>query len=572
MPAAAKSYGQVVRRDGVWGIRAVPHVTVILKRLFIRADQSTPGVLIFRDTPEVARDLEWFLQRWPLKGDPDTLAYLAERAAEHRATEEAVFTLLNGYRRPDNWPEPARAPRGYQLVAADLVHTTGRVLLGDDVGLGKSFAALLVLRNLAALPALIVAPAHLCSQWLGELEISLPWLRGHITAKRDPYDLADRCGGQQPDVVITSYPKFPYWADYLAGNVATVIYDEIHELRRGTEAAKGRAAIQVSAKAAFRVGCSATPVHNYGGEIWEIIQPLDPDALGTRDEFAREWCGSNRGLAQHAVVKDPAALGEYLRSSGLMLRRTRQELHMELPETLQIEQPVDTDHDAIDQVAADLVQQARILLGEVDATGEARWHAASEVDWRLRRATGLAKAPYVAAFTRLLLESEDRIVMFGWHRDVYDIWLSQLADFNPLLYTGSETPAQKARHAAAFMNGESRILIMSLKSGAGLDGLQKCCSLCVFGELDWSPEQHLQCVGRLARDGQTSPVVAYFMTSDDGTDPHMAEVLGLKRAQSVPIRDPQAELFEALTPATDRARTLAADVLRRIGTRTGHRS
>lgn len=52
----------------------------------------------------------------------------------------------------------------------------------------------------------------------------------------------------------------------------------------------------------------------------------------------------------------------------------------------------------------------------------------------------------------------------------------------------------------------------------------------------------------------------------------LAEVLGLKRAQSVPIRDPRAELFEALTPATDRVRTLAADVLRRIGMRKGHRA
>jgi superfamily II DNA or RNA helicase len=138
-----------------------------------------------------------------------------------------------------------------------LVHATGRTLLGDDAGLGKSLSALLVLRNPDALPALILAPAHLCSQWLGELEISLPWLRGHITAKRDPRDLVGRCGGQQPGVVIASYPKFPYWTDYLAGNVATVIYDEIHELRRGTEAAKGRAAIQVSAKATFKIGVSA---------------------------------------------------------------------------------------------------------------------------------------------------------------------------------------------------------------------------------------------------------------------------------------------------------------------------
>jgi SNF2 family DNA or RNA helicase len=114
------------------------------------------------------------------------------------------------------------------------------------------------------------------------------------------------------------------------------------------------------------------------------------------------------------------------------------------------------------------------------------------------------------------------------------------------------------------MGGQSRVLIMSLRSGAGLDGLQDWCSAAVFGELDWSPEVHRQCVGRLARDGQESTVVAYYMVSDDGTDPLMAEVLGIKKQQAEPIRDPDAPLFSAPATATDRARALASSVLERV--------
>src|SRR5262249_34441507 len=46
----------------------------------------------------------------------------------------------------------------------------------------------------------------------------------------------------------------------------------------------------------FLVHNSATPVHNYGGEIWHVIQPLDREALGTETEFRREWCGADAGL------------------------------------------------------------------------------------------------------------------------------------------------------------------------------------------------------------------------------------------------------------------------------------
>lgn len=572
----AKTYGQLAygaTEDAsirLYRVTAVPHVAAHLKRVFPRADKTRPGVILMHDTREVARDLEWFMQRWPMQADPATLAYLAGRAEEHRQLEETVAAILDGYQPPNNWREPAMTPRDYQLSADAIVHATGRLLLADDLGLGKTFACLLRLRDPEALPALVVCPVHLCQQWLRELERALPWLHGHVVTKGTPYDPAAKRAsrGRKPDVLIASYAKMPGWADHLAGDIKTVIFDEVHELRTGEGTNKWAAAAQVAWKAAYRIGASATPVFNYGGEIWNIIRVLDPDALGTAEEFTREWCGAPVGLARHNKVRDPAMLGGYLRDTGLMLSRTRKELHRELPDPIQVEQPVDTDHASIDEVADQVAQQARILTGEIPADYTVRGRAALEIDWKLRQVTGLAKAPFVAEFIKLLLESEDRVVVWAWHRSVYDILLGTLHDYQPVLYTGTETAQQKQRSADAFCGGDSRVLLMSLRSGAGLDGLQETCSVGVFAELDWSPEQHNQCIGRLARDGQDKTVVAYFMTSDDGTDPLMCEVLGIKKQQAVPIRQPDAPLFEALTDSTDRARRLAADVLTRIAKRT----
>lgn len=565
-----RTYGQLARGDGVWGIRAEPHVLIRLKRLFPRLAQNRSGVVTIKDTLEVARDLEWFTARYPLRMDEITAAYLRAEADQHRATETAIGDILAGQRTLSvGFREPARTPRAYQLQAADITLAAGRLLLADDVGLGKTFSSLLVLREPAALPALVVTLTHLPWQWLEELRKSLPWLHGHIVTKGAPYNPATQrgSGGISPDVLIMSYSKLAGWADHLAGLVNTVIFDEIQELRRGAESAKGSAAYRVADKAAYRMGLSATPVFNYGGEIHNIMGALAPDALGTREEFLREWGSGEYGMARHAAVKNPAALGTYLRDQGLLLRRTRKDVHREIPEPVEVEQPVDTDHATIEQVAADVAQTARILLGETEATNTERFQAAGEVDWRMRQATGLAKAPYVAEFVKLLLESEQRIVLFGWHRDVYDIWLDKLAAHHPVLYTGSESPQQKARSAEQFKGGQSRVLLMSLRSGAGLDGLQDWCSVAVFGELDWSPEIHRQCTGRLHRDGQESTVIAYYMVSDDGTDPLMAEVLGIKKQQAEPIRDPELPLFTSLTPSTDRARALAAAVLDRVKAR-----
>lgn len=562
-----RTYGELRQGRGMWGIQAEPHVLIRLKRLFPRADQTRAGVITLKDTAEIARDIEWFTARFPLRMNDATAGYLAVAAERHRRTEVDVQGILAGQRTfSGDLREPARPPRGYQVQAADVVLATGQLLLADDVGLGKTFSSLLVLRDPAALPALVVTLTHLPWQWLSELEKSLPWLRGHVVTSGQPYNPASRrgSGGRSPDVLIMGYSKLAGWADHLAGEVRTVVFDEIQELRRGTVTMKGAAAARVADKAAYRVGLSATPVFNYGGEIHAIMSILAPDALGSHAEFIREWGSSEYGMSRGAMVRDPAALGTYLRDQGLLLRRTRKDVHRELPEPIEVEQPVDTDHATIDQVAADVAHTARILLGQVEASATERFQAAGDVDWRMRQATGIAKAAYVADFARLLLESEQRIVLFGWHRAVYDTWLEKLAGYHPVLYTGTESPQQKAASAQAFMGGQSRVLIMSLRSGAGLDGLQDWCSAAVFGELDWSPEVHRQCVGRLARDGQESTVVAYYMVSDDGTDPLMAEVLGIKKQQAEPIRDPEADLFTPLAPVTDRARALAASVLGRI--------
>ncbi len=165
--------------------------------------------------------------------------------------------------------------------------------------------------------------------------------------------------------------------------------------------------------------------------------------------------------------------------------------------------------------------------------------ASSELSNTLRQATGVDKAPYVAAFVRMLVEEHgEPVVLFGWHREVYGIWLEMLEDLNPAMYTGSESPAKKGAEMARFMDGDTDVLIISLRSGQGLDGLQRRCATAVIGELDWSPAVIEQCVGRVARDGQERAVFAYYLISKFGSDPIMVDVLGLKKAQLEGVNDP----------------------------------
>jgi SNF2 family DNA or RNA helicase len=540
-----------------WAIKAEPNVAVRLKRFFPRVDSDRTGRVFITDTPEVGRDLEMILGRWPMKATPAALKRIHERAEEHLQTEERVSSILAG-RHLEGMQEPARKPRDYQLQAADVTLATGRLLLADVVGLGKTFSSLLVLRDPRALPALIVTLTHLPKQWLEELNETLPWLRAHIVRSTRVYDPSEKreMKGHHPDVLICNYAKLPGWSDHLAGEVKTVIFDEVQELRHHNTI-RYTAAAQVADAAGYRMGLSATPVYNYGGEIHNVFSVLAPDVLGTRGEFEREWGKQENG---QLAVKDPKALGAWLRDEGLMLRRTRKDVGRELPDVVRVPHAIEADSDRLEKLSGDAVDLARLIVDDASDAKEV-FKAKGEFDMWVRKETGIAKAPFVADFVRMLVEDGEKVVLFGWHHDVYRIWGNRLRDLDLVFYTGRESKAQKEAAKDAFTKGDAQVFVMSLRAGAGLNGLQDVAHVCVFGELDWSPAMHDQCIGRLHRDGQAESTVAYFLTSAVGSDPTMAQVLQLKRMQAEPLMDGEAELFAPTADSGDRIRDLAKDFL-----------
>lgn len=552
-----KTYGEVRHGRGVFAIKCEPHVSMRLKRMWAGLRQLQTGELHWDDTPEHAFEIDWMLARWPMDMTPDVATHLETRAREYRDMREQVDMVLAGYQPPLGFSEAIRPPRGYQEQACRLVWTSNGLLLGDDLGLGKSMSGLLVLRDPDALPALVVTLTHLPGQWVEELHKTLPWLTAHAATKGSYYDVPP-----DTDVLVMNYHKLVGWADHLAGRCRTVIFDECQELRRGAGTpmapiCKYQAAQRVAVEARFRMGLSATPVYNYGGEIWHILNVLSPGSLGDLAEFSHAWC---TGWGDKMRAKDPKALGTYLRDQGLMLRRTRSEVGRELPDVQRIVHTVDVNDDDVDRLAVGADDLATKILAASTPNKE-RFTLSGEFSWKLRHATGMAKAQQVATFTELLLDSEP-VILFGWHIDVYDIWRDRLKAWNPQFFTGDETPKQKDASRQAFVDGESRLLIMSLRAGAGLDGLQEVCSVAVFGELDWSPGVHDQCIGRLNRDGQTTPVMAYFLAATSGSDPVVIDTLTAKRMQADPIRDPNAEaITNQVDP--DRIRTLAANYLDR---------
>lgn len=415
-----------------------------------------------------------------------------------------------------------------------------------------------------ARPALVVTLTHLPRQWQLEVKRFMPGASTHVLRGTRPYHFGN------PDVVICNYHKLDAWHQALAGCFRTVIFDEAQELRRN-DSNKYRAAKHIVEKARIRVGLTATPIYNFGGELHSVMDVIAPGSLGTWDEFKREWCEGASDLRgpSKVAIKDPRALGSYMLEAGLMLRRTRRDVGRELAALTNVPHAIGADLKAIDDIASDAAELARIILAQGGRARGEQLHAAEEFSNRLRQATGIAKAKAVAAFVKMLVESGESVLLFGWHRVVYKLWAEELKDLNPVFFTGTETPLQKQTAKDEFLAGRSKVLVMSLRAGAGIDGLQKVCRTVVYGELDWSPGVHHQATGRIHRDGQADPVVAYYLIAEEGSDPVVSDTLGMKRAQSDAMLDPKAPLVSMGQADPDRIKKLAAAFLeqRRVGGR-----
>lgn len=492
----------------------------------------------------------------------------------YRLNVRLPFSPFSLPRKGDRWQAPnmARAivsveklgrkqMQCIRLSTAKSTYVTDGHMVTHNTPLG-----ICVLSAPGSLPAIVTCPKHLTHQWQQQIDRFLPGMRTHIVKTGSYYDLTERRGKRVPfpDVVIVAMSKLHGWAPHLAGIVKCVIADEAHRFRH--EWANQNKTVRTRAYGAMlhlrdrvprRLFLSGTPIYNYGGEAWNVFNALEEDCLGTSTEFAREWCGSQY-FNEKASVRDPDALGLHLRKIGAMVRRTREDVKRELPALTKSVEPVDLeDSAALKAVSADVAQFARLVLAR-NVSGFDKMTAGRELDWRVRQATGIDKAGYIAQFVRMLVESSGPVVLFGWHQAVYKIWGNLLRDLHPVFFTGEQTDRQKEYALDEFLSGRSQVFVMSLRAGEGLDGLQTVSSNVVIGELDWSPKVIEQCIARVHRDGQDKPVFAYMPISDDGSDPVIADALDVKSWQSDGLLNPGAPRVVLLEGGEDhRAQRIA---------------
>lgn len=177
------THGRILFRGNLWQVTARPDVMLTLRRLF--ALPPDKGPLQLAATEETSSILMWVMERWPMQMGALERRELFTRGRAFDTRREAVGEILVGHI-PQREYGLALQLRDYQKQAVELALKVPGLLLGDDLGLGKTITALGALSAARAFPALVVTLPHLVRQWEREVHRALPQATVHVGRRMQP--------------------------------------------------------------------------------------------------------------------------------------------------------------------------------------------------------------------------------------------------------------------------------------------------------------------------------------------------------------------------------------------------
>jgi superfamily II DNA or RNA helicase len=437
----------------------------------------------------------------------------------------------------------------YQVEAVRKVlkQFRGRVLLADEVGLGKTIEAGMVLKEYLLRGmverVLILTPATLVGQWQEEMttKFDVPCATSYdALLRQDPAAF-----WAQPRVIASlATARRPEHHAILAPQAYDlVIVDEAQHLKnRATANWKLVNALQKR----FLLLLSATPVQNSLVELYNLLTLLKPGIFKTEKAFRASYMMS--GKPRLPANRD--RLRDVMRD--VMIRNTRALVDVHLPPrhatTLRLEPTA--DEAACYQELSRLVQevyrhsstQQRLVLhhllsaaGSTAATAaaalqrymdthhvEAAWHALHA------RYAALSQTAKEQALSTLLQRNPDeKKIIFVHHRDTLArlaAVLDQVA-MPYALFAGAMSGPEKDHAIARFRDAVP--LLLCTESGGEGRNLQFCNTLINF-DLPWNPMAIEQRIGRLHRIGQQREVFIFTLVVRETLEEHILRLLDEK--------------------------------------------
>lgn len=424
----------------------------------------------------------------------------------------------------------AEQPYPLQLANLEYISRRQHSLVADEPGVGKTPTAIMYGNLLAwergrpdMFRALVICPASIRLQWADRIRqwSTIPDVKISVVASSKRGIPHTSCAIHW---TIMSYDGASTRTAQAAivgqeCNYDLLVLDEAHYLKSGTTS-RARAILGaadrghcIANRAGHILALTGTPIPNRPREAYRLAHALCPEAIEWMSERAFNERFNPRRVREDNFGRRVGAtegVGRFhelqarLRS-GFMVR------HLFADAFPQLRLPL---YDLVYADKTTPVRQALEAERLLDIDPETFTGADGKIDGAVstaRKLMGVALAPQCAQYVQMLHDGgEEKIVLFGWHVEVLDIWAKALDKCGVVRVDGRTSEVQKAKAVHAFQNDPNIGVILGnvLSLGTGTDGLQQVARRVVLGEPDWVFGNNEQCIKRLYRSGQTAQVLA----------------------------------------------------------------
>jgi SNF2 family DNA or RNA helicase len=435
---------------------------------------------------------------------------------------------------------PHLTPLPHQLEAAKEVveNMNGKAILADEVGLGKTIEAGLILKEYMirglVKKVLILVPASLVSQWTFELnsKFFIP-----AVAQRKSY-VWESC-----DVVVSSIDtakRSPHREIIYSQNYDFIIIDEAHKLKNNKT--KNYEFVQ-NLKKKFCLLLTATPIQNKVEEIFHLVSLLKPGHLGNATYFSEKFKGKGRNINEDNYLKELV--------NKVMIRNRRGDTGIEW--TKRKVQTIVIDFSDGERELYDAVSMFKPYGGEsigsafstltlqreacssreavfqtlknmLDKTDIPSHSMKEKVHFLAKKVEGVTCNSKAEKALELIKQINDKVIIFTEYRatQLYLQWFLKQNGITSVPFRGGFKRGKKDWMRELFQK-HVQVLIATEAGGEGIN-LQFCNHIINF-DLPWNPMRLEQRIGRVHRLGQEKDVNIYNFAVRNTIEEHILKLL-----------------------------------------------
>lgn len=449
-----------------------------------------------------------------------------------------IIPEFEGLQAPQHLANLKPLPHQLEVARQVVEKMNGKAILADEVGLGKTIEAGLILKEYMirklVKKVLILVPASLVSQWAFELNTKF-----HIPAVAQKKSYV----WDQFDCVVSSIDtakRSPHREKIYEQNYDLVIIDEAHKLKN--HKTKNYEFVQ-NLKKKFCLLLTATPIQNRIDEIFHLVSLLKPGHLGNQTGFIEKYKNGDRNMKEDKHLNDLV--------NKVMIRNRRADTGIEWTKrhvkTVLIDFSKEERelYNAIDVLKGnqDYVANAGFtimtLQREACSSREAVYYTLKnmlkkrenptpefeeKINFLIKKIEAVKQNSKAEKTLELIRQINDKVIIFTEYRatQLYLQWFLKQHGITSVPFRGGFKRGKKDWMKELFQK-HTQVLIATEAGGEGIN-LQFCHHMINF-DLPWNPMRLEQRIGRVHRLGQEEDVHIYNFATKKTVEDHILKLL-----------------------------------------------